>query len=284
MIDTLLSFLHDVFIGSVSFLLPSLIRRLFDFEASERQRELARLHGPLMALVTLAILFAILSGFVHFSFYRAFHPRIEPPPLSPSFNRRMDNELQQAWRELKDGRIAYEPSRTMTEGVPEKVLVRIAQGQTVDAKSGFVDAVWVERLKVSGSMTAHLQADVADFEIVPLGSEEQALVGSSTDWVWQVTPLRDGELRLNLSVAVRIRLSDGSFENHDILVKQTQIAVRANPRWLLVRFWKQNWQWILGSPIILGILAWVGTRLIKRKRGGKRIGFWTRIASRGQAV
>jgi hypothetical protein len=213
----------------------------------------------------------ILQSYILRDLLIATPERRSPAPFH-SLNRRMDKELQQAWKELKDGKIAYEPSRTMTEGEPEKVLVRIAQGDTIDAKSKFVDSVWVECLKVSGFMSASLSADHDDFEIVPLSSESQALVGASTDWVWRVTPLRSGNLALNVKVTARIRLSDGSSEHHDLLVKDAHISVRANPRWRAIRFWKRNWQVILGSPIVLGLLAWLGTRLLK-KRAERRIGF-----------
>jgi hypothetical protein len=184
----------------------------------------------------------------------------------------MDAELQQAWNELAEGTIAYEPSRVMREGQSEIVLVRIARGDTIDAKSGFVDQAWVERLKVSGFMTAALNADPGEFEIVSLSSDAQALVGPSTEWTWRVTPLRDGDLSLSLRITARIRLSDGSSENHDLPVKTARISVRADRWWRTTQFWERNWQWLLGSPIVLGFLGWAGARLVKRRRSRKRGG------------
>ena len=207
-------------------------------------------------------------------------PPPPPPPTldegatrsSPSLNQRLDDELQQAWKELTEGRIAYEPSRTMTEGEPEDVRVRIARGETIDTESGFGGRrVLVERLKASFVMTASLSADAGDFEIVPLSSEGQALVDPFTDWIWRVTPLRSGDLALNVRVTARIRLSNGSSEDRDLLVQAAQISVRANPRWRATKFWERNWQWILGSPILGGVLTWLAARLLRRRRAGNPI-------------
>jgi hypothetical protein len=185
----------------------------------------------------------------------------------------MDAELQQAWKELKEGQIAYEPSRAMTQGTPEMVLVRIARGDVIDVQSGFRDRAWVERVKVSGSMRVTLTGDPDDFSIVALSSETQALVGPGSDWSWRVTPLRSGNLPLHLRVTARIHLSNGSQENYDLPVKTAQIAVRADRVWQAKAFWDRNWQWVLGSPIVLGALGWLSARALKRRSRRSPVGF-----------
>jgi hypothetical protein len=193
-------------------------------------------------------------------------PAPPPPPIgNPSFNTVMDEELQRAWRELRDGQIAYEPIRMMTEGQPEEVRARIAQGDTINVQTGFRDRVTVEQMKVSGSMAAELLGNPGDFAIESLSSKSQALVGPFTDWVWRVTPLHSGQLALKLKITAHIRLSNGSSEDHDLLVKDTNITVHANRGWRLARFWRQNWQWILGSPIVLGIGGWIVARIRSKK-------------------
>jgi hypothetical protein len=200
-------------------------------------------------------------------------PPDRPAPPPASINRKMDEELQQAFKELDEGRIAYEPARAMTQGTPEMVLVRIARGGTIDTETGFRDRAWVDRLKVSGSMSATLTGDPGDFEIVALSSDTQALVGSASDWVWRVTPLRSGNLPLILRVTARIHLSNGSQENYDLPVKTAQIAVRADRVWQAKAFWDRNWQWVLGSPMVLGALGWLSARALKRRRGRNPVGF-----------
>jgi hypothetical protein len=246
------------------------VRTLYRFTPTVRQRAIAGVLGPCMALLG-AFDWSLQIAEPGSHITGPDQPRPAPPPHS--LNKRMDDEIQKAWTELKDGRIAYEPSRTMTEGTPEIVRVRIARGDSIDVASNFSDRVWVERLKTSAFMTAVLVADANDFDVKGLSSDSQALVGDFTDWVWSVTPLRDGALTLSIRVTARVRLSDGSSETHDLLVKDTPITVRSNPRWRLSRFWNRNWQWMLGSPIVLGVLGWLGSRIAKRRRTERRAGF-----------
>jgi len=263
-----------VLITLVRYLPPAWVRTLYRFTPTVRQRALASVLGLAITLV----------GVVSANLYwLALAPTKGQSELSStittnsapirSVNKAMDDEIQKAWQELKDGRIAYEPSRLMTEGNPEVVRVRIARGDTIDTKSGFSNEAWVERLKISGFMTASLNADANDFEIVALSSESQALVGDFTDWVWRVTPLRVGDLALRVRVTARIRLSDGSTEVHDLLVKDARINVKSNPQWRLTRFWDRNRQWILGSPMVVGLATWAGARILKKRRTKRRIGF-----------
>jgi hypothetical protein len=196
---------------------------------------------------------------------------VETPstPSSRSINSVMDDQLIQAWKELKSGLIAYEPSRTMTQGVPENVLVRISRGGAIDADSGFTHTAWVEAMRVSGTMTAKLSGNPQDFEIVPLSTGTQAVVEAS-DWLWRVTPLRSGALILNLTVTARISLSDSRIESRDELVKAAEITVATDYWWLTKRFVKSNWQWLLGSPVVVGgAFAWV----FRRRRDKRRAGF-----------
>ena len=95
----------------------------------------------------------------------------------------------------------------------------------------------MELLKTSAFMTAVLLSDASDFDVKALSSDSQALVGTHIDWIWRVTPPRDGVLAPSVRVTARVRLSDGASETHDLLVKETPISVQSNPRWRLSRIW-----------------------------------------------
>lgn len=184
-----------------------------------------------------------------------------------SFNTQMDEELRRAWKEMDEGRIAYDPKRELRQGDSEEVRARISREPDIDLREGFESEVWIERLRVSGSMAAYLSGNPNDFEIVALSSPKQALVGSFTDWNWEVTPLSAGNKTLNLRVVATIRLSNGETETKDILVKDTQIHVEVNRAWAAKRFIQDHWQWLLGSPLLVGLITWIASRVrVSRKR------------------
>jgi hypothetical protein len=148
---------------------PAWIRALCGFTPTVRQRTVAGVLGACIALVG-AFSASPPRGDFNGGRTSPDEPILRPPH---SLNKRMDDEIQKAWTELKDGRIAYEPSRTMTEGTAEIVRVRIARGESVDSTSNFSDKVWVERLKTSAFMTAVLVAAANDFDVKELSSESR---------------------------------------------------------------------------------------------------------------
>ena len=223
-------------------------------------------------LIYLALAVYVIRGLDPFS--NAVFPNDEPPtPTSPSYNQAMDDELRQAWADLKEGRIAYDPKPSMSQGKAEEVTARIALEMKTPITKGLKGKPWVERLRTSGSMSAYLDGAPEEFEILARSSTRQAIVGPYTEWVWEVTPLRPGEYNLNLRVVARIRLSNQESEEKDVIVKRARIVVVVEPPWAIKRFIVVNWQWLLGSPLVLGVLAWLIAKRKSWPRKRKPIGF-----------
>ncbi len=199
--------------------------------------------------------------------------------IEPVYNERIYEELKRAWLSLDEGKVAYEPNREMTQGVPEEVRIRVSDDASVPLDLGiFREPAVVEQLKTSGSMSADLTAGKDDFEITRLSSSRQALVGPFTDWIWRVTPLKAGEHQLFLKVTAQIRLSNGDEEVRDVLAKDTVITVAANPSWAARGFFARNWQWLVGGPVTLavvgGLIAYMRGVFSRRRRKDKPpIGF-----------
>jgi len=184
----------------------------------------------------------------------------------PSYNEEMDRELKRAVNQLTPGRIAYNPKLAMKQGIEETVTVRISDDPHAELTHGFATTPIVERLRISGAMSAYLSGDKDDFEIVALSSDDQPVAGTYTDWFWQVTPLRRGTHKLHLRVTARIWLSNLHIETKDLLVKDTVISVAVRPWFVVRRFFTSYWQWIIGSPIVLGAIAWVWKKISARRR------------------
>jgi len=198
------------------------------------------------------------------------------PLLSPqphAFNSLMDEELSQAWKELRDGNVAYEPNRCMRQGRPNMIKVRVTRHRNLDLSVGLPNSFWVDRLKVSGTVTAKLDGRPDEFDISSLNSPQQALVGPYSDWLWLVTPLKSGLRSLNLRIIAKIRLSNGDTETKDVLVKATTVEVRVDRAWATKRFCQNNWKWLLGSPIVLAILGSITAHLRRRAKRRNRMIF-----------
>ncbi len=236
----------------------------------------SRLGRNVCWLVAIVATISVLTGRMQFLSVRR-HPdpniRLAGPPSPCSFNSKMDEELRNAWEELDEGSIAYEPKRCMRQGQTEEVKVRITQHGNVDLSAKLPNVFWIEQLKVSGTMAAYLEGQPDEFEIRSLSSTQQALVGSYSEWIWLVTPIKSGLRSLNLLVVAKIRLSNREVETKDVLVKATTIEVEVDRTWATRRFFQDNWEWFLGSPIVLGLMAWVVAKLRRIRRKRRRMGF-----------
>lgn len=190
-------------------------------------------------------------------------------------------ELQRAYDALPWGRIAFEPKRTMRQGIEETVVVRISRNNEANILEGWVDSnsvtgetrsrdgnpVRVEHIKVSGAMEVELvAADPEAFRIQPPGPLRQAIVGPYTDFSWLVTPLKRGRYVLRLQVAAEIPTAAGVKERR-VEVKNADIEVEVNPGFVAKRFWSENWQWLAGSPFVVGFFGWAARRLRTRNKG-----------------
>jgi hypothetical protein len=120
-------------------------------------------------------------------------------------------------------------------------------------------------------MEAELKpAEAGTFEVLPITPTKQAVIPPYTEWTWSVRPLRAGSHRLYLSVVAIIKLSDGKSEQK-ALSKISEIHVEVSPGYIVRAFAAKNWQWLLGSPVVLGAVSWLLARRTKRKgRAGFR--------------
>jgi len=176
--------------------------------------------------------------------------------------------VQAEFERMSRGSILYNPPEQMRLGQTERVEVRITRGDAARLAEGLEGRgePTVEQLPVASFMSVRLLG--AGFEITPLGSEEQVIVGDTyTQWAWDVTPQDAGEQSLDLIVTARVKLPGYSDERKDLEVIRRRIVVRVDPGYALASFVGSNSDWLFPSvliPLVAAAGAWFWRRIRPR--------------------
>jgi hypothetical protein len=187
-----------------------------------------------------------------------------PPPPPPQ---KLQPALDAAISELPLGQIMYNPPTEMTEGIKERVEVRISQSLDEDLRAGLRGrgVPNVENISITSSMKTTLSGD--DFKIAERSeSTQRVFFGGFTQWEWDVVPLKDGQKTLYLSVAAIFETEHGE-KAKSYPVMEKVIAVKVNPDLHHI-----NWELILKyTGGIVGIAAGLfgifkGLKAVKKKR------------------
>jgi hypothetical protein len=174
------------------------------------------------------------------------------------------------WRDLKQGSFAFEPRRVMDQGREERVFVRAAR-ETMEMaapalRKGFKSGgALIKPIQAGPLMRAVLDYSQEDFSVRRVGEEKKVVEAPYTEWSWEVTPLVGGEKELRVLVYAELMLPNGSREPFEASTGSAVIHVQTRPSYLVGKFISGNWQWLLGSPIVLG-LGWLGVRLKTSKK------------------
>jgi len=108
------------------------------------------------------------------------------------------------------------------------------------------ESVYTETIRIAPVMKARL-VDVSgnSFNIVPVTPEEQFLeFNSYTRWVWNVTPLSEGEHQLALSVDVVLNDKGKTIEVYDDFIYVYSTKSFFSKVW---DFFLENWKWFASS-------------------------------------
>jgi hypothetical protein len=175
--------------------------------------------------------------------------------------------LECAKMDLKPGRLAFEPRKTMDQGREEKVFVRLSREAASDISKGFQEAPpMIKAIQVGSVMRAALDYSPEDFKVRRVGEETKTIESPYTEWAWKVTPLLGGDKQLNVLVYAELVLPNGNHELYEAFIGSAVIHVHTRPSYVVGKFVRENWQWLLGSPIVLGLGGWLGVRLLKSKK------------------
>ena len=121
------------------------------------------------------------------------------------------------------------------------------------------------RIQISNRMEANLSG--SGFKIEALVPQEQAVSrGKTTQWKWEVTPIKDGDQNLYLTLSAIIDVSNQK-EPFVIRTFDKTIKVEVSTGQRISTFISSNWQWLWASILVpLSPFIW---KWYQKKRGKK---------------
>jgi hypothetical protein len=189
-------------------------------------------------------------------------PKGQKPPCTQQADERA---LEGAVARLRKGNLAYHTPEKMKTGETSRVIARIGSNKvSLDALlSGMPSdkGTKTEAVETPVSTKMKMTLKSADFDITPLSSEEQFVLGDSpTTWAWDIAPKHSGKLRLHLAAVVELGGLSKDFTTVD-----REIAVQVDPVDAVTTFVKANTVWVLGT-LGAGIVAVWGWLKRPKKR------------------
>lgn len=192
---------------------------------------------------------------------------IEDRNVSPVFVVQQNTILNQnnTTSTTSGGQILYSVPDTMQVAKNYRVVVRISSCQkNVEIQENISGRVVKKSIKTSARMEVELVDPDGDaFLIKPITKQKQVVDSSYTEWIWNVSPKKPGDNKLDLVVSIII----------DDDVKQTvlsdRIWVRSNTSAVVKKFWYENWRWSF-EKILIPLVAWIGGILIGKKLKEKK--------------
>lgn len=175
------------------------------------------------------------------------------------------------------GRLNYLMSDTMEVGVTNVVSVSISRNMnkemviskvsTFKYINNVVTEVVDTIIRVTPEMIVRLQeiGTVGNFHIDTVTPMKQAIELSDTtltQWQWKVTPLKDGDKVLTITVDLVI---DGVEKNLNIYDGKIYVHMK-NKIWVtIVNFFFDNWKW-LWTAIFIPLFVWLFKTYILKKK------------------
>jgi hypothetical protein len=155
---------------------------------------------------------------------------------------------------LKNGYLYFSVNKYMKMGNIHLATTIICNQKELIQKIYKISNQMIEDTKIHDYMTVKLKGE--NFKIVALNNEDQILIKNNlTCWKWNVIPTKSGLHDLILVVSARIKVED---EVIDLPIRTKTIKVRVNIPYLMKKFTKENWQWIVGalggSGVLWGII------------------------------
>ena len=184
-------------------------------------------------------------------------------------NREFD-ELSNKWLNLPPGIIIFNPSPEMTQGIKERIEVRIANTNKANISDNLTSGLkgkgkpTYEEIKVAPMMSVELRGE--NFDIVKFTESKQVIAGNYTQWEWDAIPLEPGNQTLVLSVCAVIGDAERAFP-----IMEKLIQVNVNYRYSIESFLKQEWKDILTVIAAIGAALAAAMRWLLKDEQKKKI-------------
>ncbi len=189
-------------------------------------------------------------------------PETEAPPPDTS-----TTAVDQILSQLVLGNLAFNAPEKIN--IEDTVSIRVAlspdQGAAaVGARIEEPGRIISETLQVSNLMQARLTGE--GFKIVAVTPEKQAVSSGITEWLWDVTPLKEGKHQLTLSMDALITVN-GEVVPKTLRTYRKPIEVEVTATQVAGNFLSEHGKWAW-STLLLPLFAWVAKKR-KDRAGGK---------------
>jgi hypothetical protein len=211
--------------------------------------------------------------FKHFSSQSHIKATVDPSqtvdPCGPPFTS-LQRMVDCAKKDLRPGRIAFEPKREMNQGEMERVSLRLSSQASADLTTGFKHGPpTFQAIEVGPVMRAVLEPPSDEFAAHLLGDVARVVDPQRpyTEWTWEVTPLSSGDHTLVVLIFADLMLPNGKSEAYPVYEGSAKIHVHVRPTYVVSKFLRENWQWLLpSSSVLLVPFAWTWKRFRKPKK------------------
>jgi hypothetical protein len=206
------------------------------------------------------------------------HPSFGDPPQAEPAPMNVQEAINKEVEDLKPGRILFNPSLEMQVGKTEIVEVRISKSLSEELSKGLKGAgtPQIENIKVGSYMGVVLNG-TKDFFFIDMKNREQKLIteGEYTEWLFEVTPLKQGNPSLFLTAynVISTPSGDRSYE-HPALIKEIKVSTTIG--YTVGSFLKDNWKEITGIVIASGIVGLIANWIKRRKERRRQPPPWER--------
>jgi hypothetical protein len=185
-------------------------------------------------------------------------PRVTPS-LRDTAAAHMAELVDQIERELKPGKILFNPALSMKVGIKKRVAIRIAGAEfSGDLSKNLSDSnpIKEESVRVGRFMTVAISGPgfKVESDSPGLAAKGAQIVprGDFAEWIFYVTPQESGKHRLSLSAAIRYKLPDRE-EIRNLPVMERDIDVDVNFPYVVETFVASELKWVVGG--LLSVLA-----------------------------
>ncbi|HEX8494177.1 MAG TPA: hypothetical protein VF658_15120 [Pyrinomonadaceae bacterium] len=230
--------------------------------------------AAMLAILFVGFLLAVLSQILFSNDTRyvfippaQVRPKDGDPPKFETASKDVQEVINDEVRKLKPGQILFNPAQEMKVGAPETIEVRIANSLISDLEKGLKGkgASQVEEVKVSAYMGVLLNGTEEFFHIT-LKNREQKIVADDqyTEWIFNVTPLKQGKPSLYLTPynVIDTPAGEKTYEHPSFI---REINVTTTLTYTILKFFRDNWKEIIGIFIASGLLGLI-INLIKKRR------------------
>jgi hypothetical protein len=179
---------------------------------------------------------------------------------------RIPNELDRLLSRLPTGQIAHQIPRKVALNEQATARLTLSPKSTREELQAQFDEsapIQFAEVKIGQRMRAALRGTEGHFEIMAVGSEEQAVsYQTDTEWQWTITPKKPGTEHVILTLDLLVKI-EGEDSYRTIETYRDSVEITATIGQRVTMFWNAYWQFIIGT-LLLPLLGFIYARNRKR--------------------